>query len=187
MEVLLMIKQLELMMANRYFDRRMRKIFVDRCNAKGIETFKEYLAYRYRDNCYYYSGYAIIGLNNDDYLMRGDLRISGDFIFGNGGYYHGWVEFKYRGKEYVFDSMCIGVVPKAKWYEEFKPNVKFKHSKMEIIKGFKDKLQIITRNCYEIQGSDISSYYTDTVYEHGKLFMRGEKVKKFIAYDEPSG
>ena len=101
-----MIEQLELIIANRYFERRMRTIFVDRVCAKGIETFEQYLSYRYRDNCYYYSGYAIIGLKDDDYLMRGDLCISGDFIWGNGGYSHGWVEFKYKGKEYVFDSMC---------------------------------------------------------------------------------
>ena len=88
-----MIEQLELMIANRYFERRMRTIFVDRVCAKGIETFEQYLSYRYRDNCYYYSGYAIIGLKDDDYLMRGDLCISGDFIWGNGGYSHGWVEF----------------------------------------------------------------------------------------------
>ena len=186
MEVLLMIEQLELMMANRYFDRRMRAIFVDRCNSKGIETFEEYLAYRYRDNCYYYSGYAIIGLNNDDYLMRGDLCISGDFIWENGGYSHGWVEFKYKGKEYVFDSMCRGIVTKAEWYEEFKPNVNFKHSKQEIIESFKDKLQILSKNCYRVQGSSIHDYYTVSVYERGKLFMHGEKIKKFIAYDEPS-
>ena len=91
-----MIEQLELMIANRYFERRMRTIFVDRVCAKGIETFEQYLSYRYRDNCYYYSGYAIIGLKDDDYLMRGDLCISGDFIWGNGGYSHGWVEFKYN-------------------------------------------------------------------------------------------
>ena len=149
-----MIEQLELMMANRYFDRRMRAIFVDRCNAKGIETFEKYLAYRYRDNCYYYSGYAIMGLKNDDYLMRGAICISGNFIWGNGGYSHGWVEFKYRGKEYVFDSMCIG---------------------------------ILSKNCYKVQSSSIHDYYTVNVYKRGKLFMHREKIKKFIAYDEPSG
>ena len=69
MEVLLMIEQLELIMANRYFERRMKSIFVDRVCAKGIETFEKYLSYRYRDNCYYYSGYAIMGLNYDDYLI----------------------------------------------------------------------------------------------------------------------
>ena len=183
-----MIEQLELMMANRYFDRRMRTVFVDRCNnAKGIETFEKYLAYRYRDNCYYYSGYAIMGLKNDDYLMRGDICIPGDFIWGNGGYSHGWVEFKYIGKEYVFDSMCRGIVPKNEWYEEFKPNVKFKYSKQEIIESFNNKLQILSKNCYKVRSSSIHDYYTVNVYECGKLFMHGEKIKKFIAYDEPSG
>lgn len=171
-----MVEQLEL--ANRYFDRRMRTIFIDRVCAKGIETFEKYLSYRYQDNCYYYSGYAIIGLNNDDYLIRGDLCISDDFIWKDGGYSHGWVEFKYMGKEYVFDSMCRSIVPKAEWYEEFNPNVKFKYSKKEIIESFKDKLQNIAKNCYEVKGTNISSYYTDTVYEHGKLFMHGKKSKE---------
>ena len=63
-----MLKKLELMMANWYFSRRMETIFVDRCNYKGIETFEEYLAYRYRDCCYY-SGYAIIGLNNNVIIL----------------------------------------------------------------------------------------------------------------------
>lgn len=181
-----MIEQLELLMANRYFNLRMKAIFVNRCNAKGIETFEKYLAYRYRDNCYY-SGYAILGLNNDDYLMRGDICISEDFIFENGGYSHGWVEFKYKGREYVFDSMCRGVVPKAEWYEEFKPNVKFKYSKQEIVESFKDKLQILKKSCYRVQGSSIHDYYTIDVYDRGKVFMHGEKIKKFIAYDPPSG
>ena len=35
-----MIEQLELMIANRYFERRMRTIFVDKVCAKGIETFE---------------------------------------------------------------------------------------------------------------------------------------------------
>ena len=181
-----MIEQLELKRVNLYFNQRMKTIFVDRVCAKGIETFEQYLSYRYRDNCYYYSGYAIIGLKDDDYLMRGDLCISGDFIWENGGYSHGWVEFKYRGKEYVFDSMCMGIVPKDEWYEKFKPNIKFKHSKQEIIESFKDKLQTLSKDCYKVQGSNISAYYTDDVYKYGKLFMHDGKIKKFIAYAEPS-
>ena len=87
----------------------------------------------------------------------------------------------------MLDSMCRGIVTKAQWYEEFKPKVKFKHSQKEIIESFKDKLQTVSKNCYEVQGSNIPSYYTDNVYAYGKLFMHRKKVKKFIAYDEPSG
>jgi excinuclease UvrABC nuclease subunit len=76
---------------------------------------------------------------------------------------------------------------KIEWYEEFKPKVKFRHSKKEIIESFKGKLQSISKNCYQVQGSNISAYYTGNVYEGGKLFTQCEKVKKFIAYAEPSG
>lgn len=100
-----MIEQLELLMANRYFNLRMKAIFVNRCNAKGIETFEKYLAYRYRDNCYYYSGYAILGLNNDDYLMRGDICISEDFIFENGGYSHDGSSSSIK-EENMFSILC---------------------------------------------------------------------------------
>ena len=76
--------------------------------------------------------------------------------------------------------MCKGVVPKIEWYEEFKPKVKFRHSKKEIIESFKGKLQSISKNCYQVQGSNISAYYTGNVYEGGKLFTQGEKVKKLL-------
>ena len=181
-------KKLQIQMANQYFDRRMKAVLVDRVCAKGIETFEKYLAYRYRDSCYYYSGYAIMGMNDDDYLMRGTLCIRGDFIWENGGYSHGWVEFKYRNQEYVFDSMCRGVVPKEEWYEEFKPNVKFKHSKKEIVENIiNGNTKALDGDCLEIQNVGITDYYTVSVYRHGKLFMNGNKVKRFIAYDEPSG
>ena len=176
-----MLKKMQIQMANQYFDRRMKKVLVDRVSAKGVETFEKYLAYRYRDNCYYYSGYAIMGMNDDDYLMRGEL-------YGYRAYSDGWVEFKYRNQEYVFDSMCRSVVPKDEWYEEFKPNVKFKHSKKEIVESImNDNVKSLGDNCFEIQNVGIKDYYMEYVYRHGILCMHGDKVKKFIAYDEPSG
>ncbi len=143
-----MFEKIQIQMANQYFDRRMKTVFVNRV---GVETFEKYLAYRYRDSCYYYSGYAIMGMNDDDYLMRGDLCIRKSFIWRNGGYSHGWVEFKYKNQEYVFDSMCIGVVPKKEWYKEFKPIVKFKHSKKEILESIiNGNTKAIDEECLEI-------------------------------------
>ena len=180
-----MFEKLQLKIANQYFDRQMQTVFVDRVCDKGIETFEKYLAYRYRDNCYYYSGYAIMGMKENDYLMRGSLCIRGDFIWRNGGYSHGWIEFTYMNKEYVFDSMCGGVVSKKEWYEKFQPNVKFKHSKKEIVESFITKP--LDRNCLEIQNTGIKEFHTVSIYRHGKLLMKNNKVKMFIAYDEPSG
>ncbi len=183
-----MFEEVRLLMANQYFDRHMKKVFVDRVCGKGIETFEKYLSYRYRDNCYYYSTYAILGMNDDDYLMRGTLRVKGNFIYGNGGYSHGWVEFKFMDREYVFDSMCRGVQPKEAWYEEFNPNVKFKYSKKEIVESIRNgETQVIKRGWLEILSLGMSDYYTIAILGHGKICIKGNKVKKFIAYNEPSG
>ena len=46
--------------ANRYFLQRTKKVYIERCTK--IESFEEYLSHRYRDNCYYYSAYALMGL-----------------------------------------------------------------------------------------------------------------------------
>ena len=184
-----MLEQFKLLMANQYFDRRMRNVFVDRTCVEGIESFETYLDYRYRDNCYYYSGYSIMGLKKCDYLVRGEICISEDYIWEKGGYSHGWVEFKVYGEEYVFDSRCKGVVPKAEWYKEFKPKVKFKYSQKEIIESIIPYAQRLKSNCYEVRKIKIAdnAYYTTDIYRRGKLFMCKNKVKNFIAYAETSG
>ena len=182
-----MLEKLQQDMANRYFDRRMKVVFVDRVCGLGIETFKKYLSYRYRDNCYYYSGYAIMGLKDNDYLVRGNISLPHS-VYANGGYSHGWVEFMYNGQEYVFDSMCIGVVPKDEWYNHFKPDVKFKYSKKVILESIlEENVQDPEDKQYLIKTIGITSWYTQSVYRGGILVMRGNKVKKFTAYDPPSG
>ena len=74
-----------------------------------------------------------MGLKLDDFLVRGAICFSGDFIWGNGGYLHGWVEFEFKGIEYVFDSMHKTVVLKQEWYELYKPKVDYKETKKEIL------------------------------------------------------
>ena len=41
------------------------------------------------------------GLNPDDILLRGYIDVNGN---GQCNYHHGWVEFTFDGKEYVFDN-----------------------------------------------------------------------------------
>ena len=79
--------------ANRYFERKTKKVYIERFTK--IEAFQEYLSYRYRDNCYYYSAYALMGLKPDDFLVRGYLDLD-----SRKNYHHGWVEFKFEEKEY---------------------------------------------------------------------------------------
>ena len=134
-----------------------------------------------------------MGLKDDDYLIRGAICIPNSFSYSTGGYRHGWVEFTLHGKEYVFDSMCIGVVPKDEWYEHFKPEVKFKHSKKEILNYILPNTEMSEEGCYLIPYGATQivnpkdKWHTANVFGKGKLFMRGNSVMKFIAYCLPGG
>ena len=112
--------------ANRNFIQRTKKGYIERCTK--IESFEEYLGHRYRDNCYYYSAYALMGLKPDDFLVRGYIDLD-DWK----DYHHGWVEFKFEEEEYVFDSRIKGVVLKQEYYKYFNPRIEYKKAQKEIL------------------------------------------------------
>lgn len=127
-----------------YFTERMKKIFVERVEYNVVETFERYLAHRYRNSCYWYSEYALMALNEDDILVRGDITIKEGCICCNGKYNHGWVEFFYDGKIYIFDSRCTDILLKEEWYKKFKPKNMVKRTKREIL-----DLVLTPENCSE--------------------------------------
>ena len=112
--------------ANRYFSQMTKKVYVEGCTK--IESFEEYLNHRYRDNCYYYSTYACMGLKPEDFVVRGYIDVD-DWKY----YHHGWVEFKFDGNEYVFDSMIESVMLKEKWYKRYNPRVDYRKTQREIL------------------------------------------------------
>lgn len=115
--------------ANRYFKERTKKVYIER--GEKIETFEEYLSHRYRDNCYCYSAYALMGLKPDDFLVRGSIDLE-DWK----EYQHGWVEFKFKGNEYVFDSKIKGVVLKREWDKRFNPRVEYRKTQEKILSEY---------------------------------------------------
>lgn len=112
--------------ANVYFAKRCSIVYVER--GYKIESFSQFLQHRCRDNSYYYTFYALMGLQSNDSLVRGYINFK-DWK----NYNHGWVEFTYEDNEYVFDPLIKGVMPKQEWYEEFKPIVQFKKTQREIL------------------------------------------------------
>lgn len=108
--------------ADLYFEKSTKKVYIERCTK--IESFKEYLEHRYRDNCYYYSAFALMGLKPNDFLVRGYL---------DGNYHHGWVEFKFEDTEFVFDSMLKHIVLKEDYYKKFNPKIGYKKTQKEIL------------------------------------------------------
>lgn len=196
-------------LVNEYFFKQVEKVYINRCNRLGIETFEKYLNYRYQDNCYYYSAWALMGLDNNAKVVRGRININANrkpYLtyctqrkWPNSNYYHGWVEFAFDGEEYVFDSLLPTIVSKNWYYKNKKPVVNYESTLEEVIKmciSDKDTEQIAPYT-YRI-GNLYMKYYDsqekDTTYlafPMSKAIIELEtdknKIKKFTAYAPPSG
>ena len=190
--------------ANEYFQKETQKVYIDRCNSLGIETFEQYLNHRYRDSCYNYSFYALMGLKNTDNLIRGIIDVYGR---GKCNYHHGWVEFMYDGEEYIFDNHFSKVVSKEDWYLVRSPQIRYKKSKKEILdkylnedygykvtegfwqmkeviyKGYKNYKQI-----KEAEKANEADGYVPGNLQRARVVLSSYdgEVKRFIAYDPPS-
>lgn len=112
-----------------YFQNETSKVYLERGNK--IISFEEYLSRRYRYACYSYSTYALMGLQKKDLLLRGTINLD-----GWKDYKHGWVEFKFNDKDYVFDSQIRGVISKEDWYSLRNPKITFKRSQEEILNKY---------------------------------------------------
>lgn len=170
-------------LVDRYFNERMKKIFVERVEYKVVETFERYLSHRYRNSCYWYSEYALLGLNEDDLLVRGDITLEGDCIWCYGGYNHGWVELSYEGKTYVFDSRCFGLMEKDEWYKKFKPENLIKKSQKEILElVLKPENYEQTEDYYQIKPDigEADENYLEKPLRNAKLRIVNGKIEKAI-------
>ena len=177
-----------------------KKVYIEKCTK--IESFEEYLNHRYRDACYYYSAYSLMGLKSDDFLVRGyiDLDNSKD-------YHHGWVEFKFDENEYVFDSKINSVIPKQEWYESLNPRIDYRKTQKKILDDylneryafkirdgfwqFKDIVMNTDKN--EISYNEIIVYDKSNGYVPSALMLArvvinkySSEITRFIAYSEPS-
>lgn len=187
--------------ANQYFIKRTKKVYIERVSR--VESFEEYLSHGYRDNCYYYSAYALMGLKPNDFLVRSyiDLR-------GWTNYHHGWVEFEFEGKEYVFDSRLKGVVLRQEYYEYFNPRVEYQKTQKEILDEFLNErcafkiqegfwqFKYIVMNTdktdipyNEILANDKNNGHVPSALMLARVVISkySSEITRFIAYSEPSG
>ena len=172
-----------------YFNRRIRRVQVNH-GLGWYESFAAYLDHRYRDNCYYYSGYAIMGLLGTDFLVRGGIQLENDFAWRR-RYDHGWVEFCYRQHWWVFDSLLSHVVRRRDYYARFRPQLTFRLPQREIVERLLSEVGTLTVNDYRLQHVRVEQtsddrYFTSSVYGGGRLWCRDGEVTEFIAFDPPS-
>lgn len=187
--------------ANRYFIENTKKVYIER--RVKIETFEEYLSHRYRDNCYDYSAYALMGLKPSDFLVRGYIDLD-----NWKDYYHGWVEFKFEENEYVFDSRIKGIVLKQEWYERFNPRAEYKKSQKEILKEYLNERCTfkIREGFWQFKSIVMNTDKDDISYNNLiandenngcvpsalalariEINKYNSEIVRFIAYSEPSG
>lgn len=67
--------------------------------------------------CWQTTETAIVFLNDDDYIERGNLIFERYSDGDVNKYYHSWICFKYKGEEYIFDP-CLDLLCKKDLYHK---------------------------------------------------------------------
>lgn len=81
--------------------------------------------------CWQTTETAILFLTDESYIERGDLKFDSNKL-----YYHSWINFTYKGKEYIFDP-CLQILCERKYYHKiFEVNIKGKVTAKEVKEYF---------------------------------------------------
>lgn len=110
------------LMAEDYFTNKMKKIKV--ITSRGdVISFGSDCYNPKGGRCYYLTGHAIMGLEDEDKRVCGVID-----VFPEHGrrqeadYTHAWVEFKSNDEHwYVYDPMVNFIIPRELWYKACKP------------------------------------------------------------------
>ena len=189
---------------------------------RGVDklSLQEYLQEGWRDLCYVYSAYNIMGLKSTDRLMRGviytknyrgiddwslfekynknchyDRDLIGYLDFPNRkinkypNYAHGWVEFDFDNKTYIYDNQYSYPVLKQEWEQEHSPYVLRKvYTQKELLEmienKYKDKLQISTQDnqkiivAHEIHDK-FKDDYIGAIFFNSKFVLENDEVVDF--------
>lgn len=126
-----------------------------------------------------------MGLLETDNIVRGKIDVDEN---DNCSYEHGWVEFSFDGKEYVFDSLNYSIVEKQLYYEHMTPIITYKVSLEEILSIFtlpENSVQI-SEDTFKVKSFDL--VYNQFVIDSSHLFLPlsesemviDEQAKKFV-------
>lgn len=188
---------------SKYFFDRIDKCKIIKPNGEKQPVF-EFIREGWRDACYTYSAYNIMGLKSTDRLVRGNIYCKNDIddiinitLLGlpkdakRPNYAHGWVEFDFKNKPYIYDNHYKYPILKQDWEKERSPYVittnltqaqifdrllgKYK-DKIEV-KVDGDRKEIITHKIYDNNDKD----FLDTIYLNSKFVLEKGEVVDFEA------
>lgn len=179
---------------NNYFLKSIACVFIDRGSYQ--ETLKAFLEHRYQNMCYYDSVYAIIGLRETDKLVRGSVnmyrgmlsRLLAEVFPGaeipKVNYEHGWIEFYYQGKWYVFDNLLDSIVTRQEYRIISEPIVQYKLTKKRLLEIYTSKAHATKEgNIYHVKELKPERTNTAIPFSNATIELdENQKVKKFTAY-----
>ena len=121
--------------------------------------------------CWQTTESAIVFLNDDDYIERGNLYLDKY----NRKYYHSWICFKYDDIEYVLDP-CLNLLCKKKHYNKiFKPEIKgkviSKDVKAELIRQIK-----LSKKENNIEGNEHLKFFMKTFFNNKYMEEKKDEV-----------
>ena len=141
--------------------------------------------------CWQTTETAIVFFNDNDYIERGYLKLD---KYKN--YYHSWICFKYKKKEYVFDP-CLNLLCKKNIYNKIfdinviskiyskdvkKELIDFLEKNKTYLERYFEKILIKRREMNVIEGNeDVNS----TMYRNNTGYcgvIHDNKIKKLVAH-----
>ncbi len=103
-------------------------------------TMHEYFDKHYLRNCYYYSTYLFLCLKPTDRLVRGEIHKGLKCKDSIPNYRHGWVEFEFNDKWWVYDDHYVYPILIEEYYKASAPYIVFeKFTQNELLEFVKKK------------------------------------------------
>ena len=156
-------------------------------------SLQEYFLRDYRANCYYYSTYILLCMKPTDRLCRGIIHLDGDHDFisrllsdGNivPNYEHGWIEFEFKGKWWVYDDHYNNPIPLEEWEKQRQPlEVYKKFTQTELLeyltKKYADQIKIIKKGKnIKITSDNIWDFKYDIPFPYVDMILKNGEIKK---------
>ena len=160
----------------KYLVNRLNKLYVEILNEDKEQLMELMTRGKLEGWCWQSTESAIIFLNDNDYIERGNLYLDEE----TPEYYHSWICFNYKNTEYVFDpSLCL-LCKKSYFNKLFIPDVKAHVTAKQI----KEELLYQITNPKTEQYSEHTKYFA--LFLENKLDEKTkEKIKNEVRVHAP--
>lgn len=168
--------------AQDYITERISHIYIE--HEGQINAFQKYNS----ADCFKHTTLILLALKQNALLIRGYIAC-GDLQ----GLPFGWLEFQFKGQEFVFSPMLPDAIPKEDYYSFFEPRVEYKKTRKEILDEFllekyavryPNNVWQFKNNLVDLCPSNMSNGYLPDTLNSVKIEFIGKskKISQIVAY-----